>query len=437
MKKRVETKIVSILFFALVIMVTLSACSSGKETGTLINDGLTDSSKGQKPVKLRIVWWGSQTRHEPTLKALELYTKKNPHVTFDPEFSGNDGYADKLATQAASKNAPDIFQLDLKYFAEYASRNQLAELSTGIRLQNIDVALLETGKYRNKQYAIPLGNNATAMVYNKNVVDKLGIKPPSNDWTWEEYFQFGIDAKAKLADNKYALLDSTSDYDMYTHYQLSKGQGAPITDDGKFNINKETWLEFINKYAALRAKGVVPPAEITATDIEYDAKLDLLHNDKVLIRRSLGAIFTGYDSLKPGVYQLVKVPKGGQAGGFLKPSMFWAVSADTKHAEEATKFIDWFINDEEAADILTTTRGVPVSSTILEHLRPQLKNADMQQVELNKNVAPDAQKYSQGAKGWSNYTEKDYKDIGEQVIFGKISPEAAYDVLIKKAKDYE
>ena len=96
------------------------------------------------------------------------------------------------------------------------------------------------GNIKISLYAIPLGNNATGMIYNKNAVDKLGITPPKNGWTWDEYFQFGKDAKAKLEKDKYVLMDATSDYTMYSSYQLSQGKGYPITEDGKFNFDKET-----------------------------------------------------------------------------------------------------------------------------------------------------------------------------------------------------
>lgn len=437
MKKKLKLKPLGLLLMTGVLASGLAACGSGKNPSGASGAGASADAATNKPVKLRIVWWGSQARHDATLKALDAYTKTHPNVTFEPEFSGIDGYADKLATQASAKNAPDIIQMDPKWLAEYAGRNQLAELSKGIRTDDIDKSLLNSGKYKDKLYAIPLGNNANGMIYNKNAVDKLGITPPNDDWTWDQYFQFGKDAKAKLDKGKYALMDATADYDTYTSYQVSQGKGYPITADGKFNIDKETWLDFIKKYAELRKDGIVPPPDITTTDIEYDAKMDLMNNDTVLIRRSLAAIFPGYDSFKPGAYKLVKTPKGTQSGGWLKPSMFWSVSADSKNIEESKKFIDWFVNENEAADILTTTRGIPVSNKILAYLTPKFTAADKQQGELIKNVAPDAQPFNPGAKGWSNFSSKDYKDVGEQVLFGKISPEAGYDALVKKAKDYQ
>ncbi|MCZ8513270.1 extracellular solute-binding protein [Paenibacillus filicis] len=416
--------------------VSMAACGSNNKASDT-KSGAAAGASDNKPVKLRIVWWGSQARHDATLKALDAYTKKHPNVTFEPEFSGFDGYADKLATQAAAKNAPDIIQMDPAWLAEYAGRNQLADLSKGINTGDVDKSLVDSGKYKDKLYAIPLGNNATGMVFNKNAVDKLGVTPPANGWTWDQYFQFGKDAKAKLEKDKYVLMDATSDYTVYSAYQISQGKGYPITVDGKFNIDKDTYLAFVKKYSELRKDGVVPPPDIATTDKESDAKLDLMNNGTVLMKRSFAALFPGYDGVKPGAYTLVTQPKGTQSSGWLKPSMFWSVSADSKYIEESKKFIDWFINDQEAADILTTTRGVPVSSKVLDYLTPKLTAADKLQVDLIKSVAPDAQPFNPGAKGWSNYTSKDFKDIGEKIMFGKITPEAAYDELVKKAKDYQ
>jgi multiple sugar transport system substrate-binding protein len=431
-------KQIGLLSMTAVVALSMAACGAAKPSTD--NNSAAPAAQGKtdnKPVKLRIVWWGSQARHDATLKALDAYTKKHPNVTFETEFSGFEGYGDKLATQAAAKNAPDIIQMDPQWLAEYAGRNQLADLSKGMSTENIDKSLLDSGKYKDKLYAIPLGNNASGMIYNKTALAKLGITPPSTDWTWDEYFQFGKEAKAKLPKDKYVLMDATYDYDTYAAYQLSQGKGHPITADGKFNIDKDTWLGFIKKYADLRKEGIVPPAEIAATDIEYDAKMDLLNNDTVLVRRTLAAIFPGYENLKPGAYMLTRFPKAAQAGGFLKPSMFWSVSADSKNIEESKKFIDWFVNDNEAADILKTTRGVPVSKKTLEYLTPNFAEADKAQVEMIKIVSPDAQPFNPGAKGWSNFNSKDYKVIGEKVMFGKSTPEAAYDELVKKAKEYQ
>ena len=78
----------------------LSACSAQQAQNQEEEDTGADGGK----VNLRMVWWGSQERHDATLKVLDLYKEKNPNVTFETEFSGWEGYWDKLATQSAAQN---------------------------------------------------------------------------------------------------------------------------------------------------------------------------------------------------------------------------------------------------------------------------------------------------------------------------------------------
>lgn len=89
--------------------------------------GLT--AMAQEPVTLRISWWGSQGRHDRTLAVIEMFEEKYPHITIEPEFAGWGDYWDRIATQAAGRNLPDIFQQDMQYIDLYASRGMLADLT--------------------------------------------------------------------------------------------------------------------------------------------------------------------------------------------------------------------------------------------------------------------------------------------------------------------
>jgi multiple sugar transport system substrate-binding protein len=422
----------SLLIVVVVLLAVSAAACGGKSNGdekktTTVN----------KPVKLRIMWWGAQARHDATLKALDLYTKKNPNVTFEPEYSGFTGYIDKLSTQAASKNAPDIIQMDPAWMADWTSRNQLADLSTGINVQDVDATLLNTGKYKDKLYAVALGNNAYGYIYDKVALEKLGFAAPKPNWTWDDFFKLARDIKAKIGKDQYVMLDGTRDYLQYSAFQLSKGKGWPVTPEGKFNVDKGTYQEWLKIFADFRKEGIVPSADISVSDQEIDPKLDLMIAGKVFFRGVHAAQATSFESLKPGSYAMIPVPRAAQAGGWLKASMYWSVSPDSKYIEESKKFIDWFINDPEVANILGTTRGVPVSKKVLAGLESKMTAADKIGIDLINKVAPDAQIFNPGAKGWSNFTDKDWKDIGEQIMFGKLAPDKAYDELAKKSKEYE
>ncbi|MFD3259404.1 ABC transporter substrate-binding protein [Paenibacillus lentus] len=423
----------------LVCSLLLAACGGGKEdnAGATAGDNPTASNSASDKVKLRIMWWGSQPRHEATLKALELYTEKNPHVTFEPEYSGMDGYLDKLSTQAAAHNEPDIMQMDPGWISDWTSRNQLEELDSKVKLDELTPSLLPIGQKDGKQYGVPLGSVAFGMIYDKAALEKLGVSTPQDGWTWDDFFALAEEVKPKLAKGQYFTLDYAGNYFMFSAYHYAKGKGTLITDDGKFNIDEATFLEWTKKFEQLRNEGLVPPADLNASDKEMDPTADLLVNGKVLFRYSFSNNYTTWDSMKEGAFDLITMPRAEEAGGWLKPSMFLSLSPNSKHKEEAAKFIDWFINDPEAGAVLGTARGVPANATIAASLIPNLPEGEKVGMKLIDATTPDGQTFTTGPEGWVNFIDKDFPLVRDELSFGRTTPEKAYESLKKAAQEYE
>ncbi|MDF2961285.1 MAG: transporter substrate-binding protein [Paenibacillus sp.] len=427
----------TLLLAALTFLIGLFTAGCGPDTNPY-SQRQTESPDRihDKPVKLRISWWGSRERHDATLKILALYTKKNPNVTFEPEYSAFDGYADKLATQAAAKNAADIIQMDASWLADWNARGYLANL-TGIRTEDIESGLLESGQYNGKQTAVPLGKNAWGMIYDKDTLEKLGFEMPNNGITWDQFFKLAREIKAKLDEHHYVLADFTNNREMYTSYQLSKGYDYPVSLDGKFNFDRDTWLEWVRTFEDLRKEGVVPPVDIAVGDKDMDLKQDLLVTGKIIFKAAHAAQASSWDSLKPGSIGVYSIPMDKKGGGWLKATFFFSVSQDSLNKVEAMKFIDWFINDPEAGALSGTTRGVPISGKIVSRLQAKLTAADQLTIEMIDKVSVGAQPFNPGAKGWINFDTKEYKSIAESVMFGKLTPEQAFEELKMKAEAYQ
>ncbi|KRE69525.1 ABC transporter substrate-binding protein [Paenibacillus sp. Soil750] len=436
MKKKLMTAALS-----LVVMASVSACGSKTEEAPAKASvqpsaaaAATPKAEPASPVKLRIAWWGAQERHDATQKALTQYTALHPNVTFESEFSGWDGYFDKLGVQFAAKNAPDIIQMDAAYLNEYVGRNLVADLAS-INVADMDKALIESGKVNGKLFAMPLGTAALGMAYDKTVIEKLGLKAPAWDWTWDDYYKFGLDAKAKLGKDKYVFVDQSSDLVDYTAYQLSQGKGQSFTDN-KLSIDKDTWITYMNKQTEMRKAGIVTPADITVTDKELDPKMDSVVNGTALARHIFSNQVGAINGLKPDAFGFTTLPKAGQTGGWLKPGMFWSVNAGSKQQDEAKKFVDWFINDQEAGKTLSLTRGIPGNAKIVTTLAPNFSASDKTSVDFINKVGPAAQKFVAEPQGWGNF-KKDYKTIVEKVMFDKATADQAYEELMKKAKEYD
>ena len=61
---------------------------------------------------LTILWWGSQTRHDLTIKMIEKFEEKYPDIDLVIDYSDWDGYWTKLSAQVAGGQTPDIMQMD-------------------------------------------------------------------------------------------------------------------------------------------------------------------------------------------------------------------------------------------------------------------------------------------------------------------------------------
>ena len=126
---------------------------------------LATAGAEQEPVTLRVTWWGSQTRHDLTMAAIEKFEEKYPYITVEAEFTSWDGYWSKLATQVAGGLMPDVIQMDYQYLNQYAQSGVLADLtpffeSGAIDVSNVAQSVIDSGAVNGTVYALSTGTNA-------------------------------------------------------------------------------------------------------------------------------------------------------------------------------------------------------------------------------------------------------------------------------------
>src|SRR5581483_8331478 len=141
-------------------------------------------------IRLRMFWWGAKERADRTEKANRLFEQKHPGTTIVGETLGWGDYWARVATQVAGRNTADVLQMDYRYIFEYARRGALLPLDeyvpNGLNLGDFSPAAVDSGKVDGKIYGVSLGLNSTAMVYDKGLIQGLGLKEPVWNMTWSE-----------------------------------------------------------------------------------------------------------------------------------------------------------------------------------------------------------------------------------------------------------
>src|SRR5580704_4502284 len=122
---------------------------------------LAGPARAQGKVTMRISWWGSDDRHQKTLKLIKLWESRNPGATMTPQYGGLVGYQDKLSTEFAGHNAPDIMQIQANREALIAAGRLLrldpAVASSELNLSDVNKTVLDTLKVDGKLYSLPWG----------------------------------------------------------------------------------------------------------------------------------------------------------------------------------------------------------------------------------------------------------------------------------------
>ncbi len=136
-------------------------------------------------VTLRLGWWGNEPRHNMYNDLADMYEELNPNVTIEREFAGWAPYWEKLATQVAGGNAPDIIHMHPNYLFDYGNRGALLDLTPLVETGQIDLSkwpqgIVDTGKIDDKIYMLTLGNSSVGIHYNPALFEQAGVAEPDH-----------------------------------------------------------------------------------------------------------------------------------------------------------------------------------------------------------------------------------------------------------------
>ncbi len=383
------------------------------------------ASENQDPVTLRIAWWGGQSRHDYTLKVIELYESLHPNVTIEPEYASFDDHWKKLAPNAAAGNLPDIIQMDISYLSQYGGRGQLEDLTSFTQNGTLDVsdvseASLSGGRLGDSLYAMNLGSNALVAVVDKVMLEKAGGTMPTQDWTWDDFGKLGPVLKA---DGK--LMAGDLRHDVYFPFYLrSKGQHMYAADGKSLGYTDDKpFIDFYNMYKSWYDNGYLLSLDKLAQKkgTPEDGELEL-GNAVSTWGWSNQYILSSSVAKRP--FEILPVPGWNENKAlFLKPSMYFSISKNSKVKEEAAKFISFWVNDIAANQIIMGERGVPVSSKVKEALKPSLTPDQAKVFDYVAWAEQNSGQMDPPNPVGAVEIDKLLKDTAEQILYKKLTVE--------------
>lgn len=370
---------------AAAMAVSTAGCSSGARGGDSKGEqmGAASDRNGDGQAKLRFSWWGGDERHQSTLALIEQYEAANPGVVVEGEYSGWDGYLEKMTTQLAAGTAPDIIQIDYAFLEALWKTDDFVDFNTteSVDLSGFSEGLLSgVTSVDGRLIGIPCGVNFTGLFGNKAAAEKYGVDLTQH-FTWDRLLEEGRKVHAQ-DENAYLLYPYTVTRYIFEPYLFNRTGKKLVQDDGTLGFTKEDVLQTYTYIDRLYKEGIMQPYDETI-EIQVPAESSMWINNQIILCPEFGA---GYDSFK------ASLPEGGLAclgalgdseaentGIVLRPTNMLAVNANSENLEEALAFVEYFMNDEEAIETLGMCRAVPATEKGLEmmvnngKLAPELK----------------------------------------------------------------
>lgn len=402
--------------------------------------GCSSSSTGSTSASLQVELWGNATRADLYKQAMKLFTDAHAGTTATLQFADLNPYLERLATQSAAGNLPDILWMRDTHIGRYGQAKVLLDftkyLDKTIQAGDLGKQAVPDGKVGDGVYALPTHYVGQGVVGSGTALDKKGVKL-ADIQTWDD-----LAAAAKeLSDPSngvYGMTDSS--LSPSTHRDVEawiRQHGEELfTPNGGPAFTAGTLTSYFTYFDQLRKAKAVPPPDIQTQSFSAGLTGDLVVTGKAALTPTSSNQLTQMQPLTKIPLQMASLPaaKDASKDWWFFPPILISASAKTKSPDAAAQLINFFLNDVDAAKITRLNQGAPSSSKILDALLPSLNPTEkifISQIRREQDypsrplpIRP------QGASQLDTIISQ----AGQEIAFGKASISQAVDNLMSSAR---
>lgn len=342
---------------SLLILLVLSFCL----VPALFANGQTEETSEAEVTDIRLSWWTNEVRTAVTLATIELYETANPDVRIIPEYTSWGGYWDKLATQIAASDVPDIFQLVQGRITEYAEGEIINPLNDfDMDFDKVDGAALESWSLDGNIYGLPLGLNGWAVVYNPEIFDKAGVAYPTPDWTWDEFEVMAQTIKEKTGLYAVSYAQLSQDLSIITR---SAGFDLYSADGKSLGFTDYSFLtDYLAMYSRLHDSGALIEESFTVENFNNWAANPISFGEAAMCFIPSNQTSPIIDGLGKSVPMMTIPSTAERKVQPLSAALGFSLATGSDEKEAAAAFINFFGTDKEALATCKANRGVPATA---------------------------------------------------------------------------
>jgi multiple sugar transport system substrate-binding protein len=310
---------------------------------TLIGAGFTGHAQAE--TTLNALFMAQASYSEADVRAMtDAFAKANPDIKVNLEFVPYEGLHDKTVLAQGSGGGYDVVLFDVIWPAEYAANNVLLDVTdrvTDEMNKGVLPGAWTTVEYDGKRYGMPWILDTKYLFYNKEILEKAGIKQPPK--TWEELAEQAKAIKDKgLLESPIAWSWSQAEAAICDYTTLVSAYGGKFLDGGKPAFTTGGGLDALNYMVTSYTSGLTNPN--SKEFLEEDVRKVFQNGEAAFALNWTYMYNLANDPKESKVAGKVGVvPAPGAAGksevSAVNGSMGLGITATSKHPEEAWKYI--------------------------------------------------------------------------------------------------
>lgn len=265
----------------------------------------------------------------------------------------------KVLQQASSKTLPDVLMLDNPDLQQIAATGALAPVSDfGLKADGYAKGIVDASTYQGKVYGLQPVTNTIGLFYNKDMLDKAGIKPPTS---WDELKSA---AKALTSGNRYGIAFSApATYEgtwqflpfMWTAGGDEKNIATPQTAQAL-----QLWVDLVSSGSASKSVVTWGQADVNEQFVAGNAAMMVNGPWQFPVLAKNPALHYGVVPI-PGPQAGVTpvAPLGGET---------WTIprTGDQARQAKAAKIVECLNSDANQLALATQRSTVPTKSSLVE-----------------------------------------------------------------------
>ncbi len=389
--------------------------------------GCSGGSNGsQGASSLRVSWYGGDPVHAAMANVLALFQTKNAGLKIGQEHAAFADYWNKLATETAARNAPDVMRMSMSYFAEYAQRGALLDLGDvigkAIKTEGLDPSVAQSGKINNKFFGIGQSSISNAVFYDPELIASLGTTMPEPSWTWDSFADWAK-AIGKGSNGKvYGTADMGGALQTFEPFARQNGSDLFATDGKSMAVGQDLIEHWFDYWAKMRQGKGAPPASTTAESTGFE-------NDP--LTKGITPVTFGYvqqitflQPLNKHELSLMTLPTvpNGKPGLFVKALDFWSIASTSKDPAKAAELVNFILTDDQAIKTLGVVLGIPPQQRAGDLLKPDPKSAAGKAMNYVHTIGDKAGPAPAAwPKGYSQLLTL-FTKTGQDIAFGRSDP---------------